>query len=913
MARKRLGPGEPARELPAKRRKGDRPATRSCSTWRRGQQWEAAEDEKSQIPAENTHPSKVLLRKRKRRCKGPGDPAGDMAEKQGKAKAKLKHLKDEKDKDDDEWAGFSGRPSAFRREEPREPALKIASSDEDEWEDVEELTDCMPYEKKGSSSSFEPFWSSKPVEIEIETPEQAKLRERREKEQIEFQTYLRRTIKRFHKEVTEDMHKVHLLCLLADGLYRNTVCNMADLQAISFSIIPEEFTTVPPRNVNVFYLSNLVKWFTATFTINPNLPTEGQRSMEYTLSGRFAIYSARDEEELIHMFLLILRSLQFFTRLVLSLQPIPLKLHLAKSKKTSKFNFLEGPGVYTGKPELADRGEHGTSYFRSLWDDKGPEHSRDPLFMDRSQLDREDWEQPTSSKKCRAEEMQEAQRTRSATRDRMTPQVRYKEESDSDTDLRLISGDALPNVDYKLATWCPKPKKKPQNSARKLMATGPLEIKQPTIEAKTPSSSGTRRRKITFTDEEEEMRRATGTDQWLEVFCSEDDKWVSLDCVHGVVGEPEICFKYASKPVSYILGIDNDGCVQDVTKRYDPAWMTTTCKNRIDSAWLAKTLTPYETPFRARREKEELEFQTKLQDQPLPTAVGEYKNHPLYVLKRHLLKYEAIYPETPHILGYCRGEAVYSRSCVHTLHSKDTWLKQARVVRCGEVPYKMVKGYSNRARKARLADPHGQDQDDLALFGFWQTEPYQPPVAMDGKVPRNAYGNVYLFQPCMLPIGCVHLKLPNLHRVAHILGIDCVQAITGFEFYGGYSHPITDGYIVCEEHKEILIAAWVNEQEIIKQKESEKREKKILNKWVMLMKGLLIRERLKVRYGIKKGLVPPPAKAEGFSSGEEGTSSKAEVKDLAVSGAQNRQAKEVSEEEEMKKTNGKEGKEGADP
>lgn len=29
------------------------------------------------------------------------------------------------------------------------------------------------------------------------------------------------------------------------------------------------------------------------------------------------------------------------------------------------------------------------------------------------------------------------------------------------------------------------------------------------------------------------------------------------------------------------------------------------------------------------------------------------------------------------------------RDCVHTLHSKDTWLKQARVVRIGEVPYKV--------------------------------------------------------------------------------------------------------------------------------------------------------------------------------------------------------------------------------
>lgn len=32
------------------------------------------------------------------------------------------------------------------------------------------------------------------------------------------------------------------------------------------------------------------------------------------------------------------------------------------------------------------------------------------------------------------------------------------------------------------------------------------------------------------------------------------------------------------------------------------------------------------------------------------------------------------------------------RDCVHTLHSKDTWLKQARVVRIGEVPYK-VRGF----------------------------------------------------------------------------------------------------------------------------------------------------------------------------------------------------------------------------
>lgn len=50
----------------------------------------------------------------------------------------------------------------------------------------------------------------------------------------------------------------------------------------------------------------------------------------------------------------------------------------------------------------------------------------------------------------------------------------------------------------------------------------------------------------------------------------------------------------------------------------------------------------------------------------------------------------------------------------------------------------MVKGFSNQARKARLAEPANRDKEDLALFGHWQTEEYQPPIAVDGKVARRA-------------------------------------------------------------------------------------------------------------------------------------------------------------------------------
>lgn len=49
----------------------------------------------------------------------------------------------------------------------------------------------------------------------------------------------------------------------------------------------------------------------------------------------------------------------------------------------------------------------------------------------------------------------------------------------------------------------------------------------------------------------------------------------------------------------------------------------------------------------------------------------------------------------------------------------------------------------------------------LELFGKWQVSDYVPPIAENGVVPRNAYGNVELFKPCMLPKGTVHLQCEN--------------------------------------------------------------------------------------------------------------------------------------------------------
>ncbi|XP_059017832.1 DNA repair protein complementing XP-C cells isoform X2 [Mustela lutreola] len=890
MVRKRAAGREPqGREPCGRKAKGESMAGRE------EKEADVLEDEK---PLKTSLLSKVSQGKRKRGCSDPGGPAhGPAKKKVAKVTVKSENptvVKDEALSDGEEFRDFT---KGGKKAQPpqREAAVDKGSCEgedeeesEDDWEEVEELGEPVPGDMGENTAFSESVLPVEPVEIEIETPQQAKARERSERIKVEFETYLRRMMKRFSKEVHEDTHKVHLLCLLANGFYRSNICSQPDLLAISLSIIPARFTRVPPRDVDACYLSNLVKWFVGTFTVNADLSTNERDDVQTTLERRFAIYSARDDEELVH------------------------------GKKAPKVTSVEGAGgsLETCSPVLESQTKPKTSQGtrQEVTSSKGPGRPSAKGKRSKAATVRKKQREPSSGEEEHkaAGQQEDTQRRRHGRERQVASRVSYKEESGSDkgsssSEFELSSGEAHHSSDEDSEPGLPRQRSKAGSRSDSRTQRG-RHPKHPGFLAATTSSSSSKskRGKKIFSDGEgAERGKAAGVDQWLEVFCEQEEKWVCVDCVHGVVGQALSCYKYATKPMTYVVGIDGDGWVRDVTQRYDPDWMTATRKCRVDAKWWAETLRPYQSPLVEREKKEDSEFQAKHLGQPLPTVIGTYKNHPLYALKRHLLKYEAIYPETAAILGYCRGEAVYSRDCVHTLHSRDTWLKQARVVRLGEVPYKMVKGYSNRARKARLAEPQLQDHNDLGLFGEWQTEEYQPPVAVDGKVPRNEFGNVYLFLPSMMPIGCVQLNLPNLHRVARKLDIDCVQAITGFDFHKGYSHPITDGYIVCEEYKDVLLAAWEKEQALIEKREKEKREKRALGNWKLLVRGLLIRERLKLRYGDEREerALQGPAGGGLSSDEEEGTSSQAEAsRILAASWPQNREAEEQQKPKCPKKT-----------
>ncbi|XP_030875638.1 DNA repair protein complementing XP-C cells isoform X1 [Leptonychotes weddellii] len=296
-----------------KRAAGRKPQGREpCGRKAKGESMAGREEKEADVledkkPLKRSLLSKVSQGKRKRGCSDPGGPAKKKVAQVTVKSENPKVVKDEALSDGEE---FRDCASARKKSHPpqREAAVDKGSCEgdneeesEDDWEEVEELGEPVPGDVGENAAFSKSVLPVKPVEIEIETPQQAKARERSERIKVEFETYLRRMMKRFGKEVREDTHKVHLLCLLANGFYRSNICSQPDLLAIGLSIIPARFTRVLPQDVDACYLSNLVKWFIGTFTVNADLSTNERDGLQTTLERRFAIYSARDDEELVHV------------------------------------------------------------------------------------------------------------------------------------------------------------------------------------------------------------------------------------------------------------------------------------------------------------------------------------------------------------------------------------------------------------------------------------------------------------------------------------------------------------------------------------------------------------------------------------------------------------------------------------
>lgn len=385
---------------------------------------------------------------------------------------------------------------------------------------------------------------------------------------------------------------------------------------------------------------------------------------------------------------------------------------------------------------------------------------------------------------------------------------------------------------------------KPNLPIRVVNVLRPVILK-PNIIPKPPEGEPMKEVKVEPQAQDETIEKL---DYWVEVYLQDEKKWCCLDLCNAQLDEPRVLTEL-SRPFKYLVSYDVDRyCVKAAEKNYCEDWYTAAFKKgRCEDKWwdaLMNALGP------SKKSDKDLADETKTEEiltkQDMPTSDLAFKKHPIYVLEKHLLKFQGIYPPEVAPLGFFKDQPVYPRDCVQILRSRETWLREARTVKLNETAYKIVKARP-KLDKFTGEIVHGLP---LELFGEWQTDPYDPPQATDGKVPRNCYGNVDMYKPCMLPKGCVWLKLPGLQRVATKLKIDCAAAVVGFDNHcGGYgSHPVIDGFIVCEEYADTLRAAWDEEQVNIVKRDEEKRQKRIWDNWRRLLKAAIIRERLRVKY-----------------------------------------------------------------
>lgn len=465
---------------------------------------------------------------------------------------------------------------------------------------------------------------------------------------------------------------------------------------------------------------------------------------------------------------------------------------------------------------------------------------------------------------------------------------------------------------------------------------------------------------------------------WVEVWDRYLKRWISIDpsvTEHVEVASLRKHSKFEPKlndpanNMRYVLAFDVDGTITDVTRRYAYYYNAKVYHKRITSTeegqeWYRKLLEPYRHKIPSYRDKlEQKEMEDRHNIEPLPNRIQDFKNHPVYVLERHLKQTEILEPRVPcgtlaikksgglasavpavldansassssYSASLIRAgainnqnrthtypgssnnhnaiaiaaaaassstvEYVYRRSNVKEVRSARSWYQQGRILKIGAFPKKhitrkkTVGGLPVGLRGSTLRDLDNDDmlsddnddedngQIEVGLYSYDQTELYvPPPLGPNGEIPRNAYGNIDVFVPSMIPKGAVLLSEPRIDIAARLIGVDYAKAIVGFDFgqeaaskraeweakrvgrgilsinNGGSAHRALariGGIVVAKEYEEAVLAAYSQLQE--EQEEEDKRQAiaQALLRWRRYLLALRIKARLNEQHGTVEDL-----------------------------------------------------------
>ena len=343
----------------------------------------------------------------------------------------------------------------------------------------------------------------------------------------------------------------------------------------------------------------------------------------------------------------------------------------------------------------------------------------------------------------------------------------------------------------------------------------------------------------------------------------------------------------AKQVFAYVITYSSDGTAKDVTTRYlkKHIWPGRTKGVRLpiekvpvhnrrgkikyyeDYDWFKSVMSGYKRTDKMRTVVDDLEeakelkpvIAEKKEPKPSEETLQGYKNSAEFVLERHLRREEALRLEAKPVKTFTTGkgdnakeEPVFRREDVEVCRTGESWHKEGRAIKAGEVPMKMVPIRAvtlTRKREVEEAERDTGEKLKQGLYSWDQTDWIIPPPIENGVIPKNAYGNIDCFVPTMVPEGAVHIPLRRTMNICKRLGIDYAEAVTGFEFGNKRAVPVITGVVVAEAHEHAVIDIWEKEEEERRIKEEGKREKVALATWRKWLMGLRIIQRVREEYG----------------------------------------------------------------
>lgn len=122
-------------------------------------------------------------------------------------------------------------------------------------------------------------------------------------------------------------------------------------------------------------------------------------------------------------------------------------------------------------------------------------------------------------------------------------------------------------------------------------------------------------------------------------------------------------------------------------------------------------------------------------------------------------------------------------------------------------------------------------------------------TCFQGIIPQNAFGNIDLYVPTMLPAGAAHLPFKGIAKVAKQMGVSYAEAVTSFEFKSQRAVPVITGIVVAEEKEAAVLDAYYKSTAAADERAKIRKEELALKRWAKLVNGLRVRLRLRAEYG----------------------------------------------------------------